>query len=212
MNGIDTAGGTQPRIRLTGILIENGHLLIVRQRRRRHTNWNLPGGQLEAGETVAAGLTRELFEETGLAVEVGELLYVTDRFRGQGRQDVDLAFEVRPAGGIDAPYALCKAHANDAGEIDGIMLAPIPLLTTFGFGPCFVELARNEFPGRGTYRGDFHEFYGSGPADAREGKDGMGDVRRSEGEPGDPTHCSARYRPGPAHCAPRHKAAPSCCI
>ena len=59
-----------PRIRLTGILVEDGKVLLVKEVLRERSRWNLPGGSLEPGETIEAGLIRELREETGLAVRV----------------------------------------------------------------------------------------------------------------------------------------------
>ncbi len=59
-----------PRIRLTGILVEDGKVLLVKEVLRERSRWNLPGGGLEPGETIEAGLIRELREETGLAVRV----------------------------------------------------------------------------------------------------------------------------------------------
>ena len=41
--------------------------------------WSLPGGALEIGETLAAGVAREMLEETGLVVEVSAVLEVFDR-------------------------------------------------------------------------------------------------------------------------------------
>lgn len=36
--------------------------------------WSIPGGRIEPGETDAEALVREMFEETGLAVEAGRLV------------------------------------------------------------------------------------------------------------------------------------------
>lgn len=41
--------------------------------------WSLPGGVLETGETLAQGVCREVFEETGLVVEPVRLFEVFER-------------------------------------------------------------------------------------------------------------------------------------
>jgi 8-oxo-dGTP diphosphatase len=60
------------------IFDERGQLLVL------DNQWNgkhdLPGGGLEVWELAAAGLAREVWEETGLEVEIGEMILADDEF------------------------------------------------------------------------------------------------------------------------------------
>src|SRR6266436_3757704 len=41
--------------------------------------WTLPGGKVKRGESLVKAIRRELYEETGLRVQIGSLLGVLDR-------------------------------------------------------------------------------------------------------------------------------------
>jgi 8-oxo-dGTP diphosphatase len=70
------------RVRCVGAIVHDagGRLLVIR---RGHPPgeglWSLPGGRVEAGESDAAAVARELAEETGLRVEVGRLVGRVER-------------------------------------------------------------------------------------------------------------------------------------
>jgi ADP-ribose pyrophosphatase YjhB (NUDIX family) len=56
-----------------------GVVLVKRRFEPLAGHWSLPGGLLELGETLVEGVAREMREETGLIVEVGDVLEVFDR-------------------------------------------------------------------------------------------------------------------------------------
>ncbi len=53
-------------------------LLVQRGKPPRQDTWSLPGGRQEWGETVAEAAMREVFEETGLEIEVRDVVAVVD--------------------------------------------------------------------------------------------------------------------------------------
>lgn len=61
---------------VAGVLQDGGEVLCARRGPsdlpHLDCKWEFPGGKLEAGETHAAALARELQEELGIQVEVGE--------------------------------------------------------------------------------------------------------------------------------------------
>jgi ADP-ribose pyrophosphatase YjhB (NUDIX family) len=56
-----------------------GVVLIRRRFEPLAGEWSLPGGAIEAGETLDAAVAREVREETGLVVTVGPLITALDR-------------------------------------------------------------------------------------------------------------------------------------
>ncbi len=68
-------------VRVAAVVVRDGRVLLARHEKRGESYWVLPGGAVEPGETVAEALVRELREEAGLEIEVGELLFVNDGYR-----------------------------------------------------------------------------------------------------------------------------------
>lgn len=69
-----------PLIGVGAIIIEHDRIVLVKRAQAPlRGEWSIPGGVLEVGETLRQAAVREALEETGLRVEVGELLGVYDR-------------------------------------------------------------------------------------------------------------------------------------
>ena len=65
---------TGPQIAIGAIVIHDDALLMVQRAQEPGKGlWSLPGGRVEQGEYLADALRREVLEETGLVVDVGEL-------------------------------------------------------------------------------------------------------------------------------------------
>jgi ADP-ribose pyrophosphatase YjhB (NUDIX family) len=61
---------TEPRIRVSALLRWQGRILLCRQEKPGKEYWLLPGGGVDAGETLIEALRRELREELGVEADV----------------------------------------------------------------------------------------------------------------------------------------------
>ncbi len=94
-----------------GALVKLGDkvLLVKRAHAPNMGLWAIPGGKVEHGESLTHAVVRELEEETGLKVKVGELLCVVESL-SEGYHYVILDFWAEPVGGQ-------LRSASDAKEV-----------------------------------------------------------------------------------------------
>ena len=75
--GVDYIG-----VGVGAILVDSQGRLFLAKRGEKAKNergcWEFPGGSVEFGETLAAALKREMLEEYGVEIAVGDLLDVVD--------------------------------------------------------------------------------------------------------------------------------------
>jgi 8-oxo-dGTP diphosphatase len=84
------------------VLDEQGRVLLFRHTYRPFAPWGLPSGLLKPNESPAEAIEREVREETGLMVEVVEILELR---AGNNPQRVDVWLRCRSLGGSARPSA-----------------------------------------------------------------------------------------------------------
>lgn len=108
-------------------MVDDERLLLVR---RGHGpaagTWAVPGGRVEAGETLAEAVVRELTEETGVEGVCGELVGVMELVDEPEGHFVVLDFQVTALEAVDPVPGDDAAEARwvPLGEVTGFSLAP----------------------------------------------------------------------------------------
>ncbi len=84
------------RIRAAGLVIDGDKILLVEHNHHGSVWWGPPGGGFEAEDaSTVETVKRELHEETGLSVDVGELFYVREFYeRHSGAYHVELFYRI----------------------------------------------------------------------------------------------------------------------
>ena len=97
---MDRAG--RRRVPCVGAIVRDAdRLLLVRRGTEPGRGlWSVPGGRVEAGETLAEAVVRELAEETGIEGVCGEMLGWVERI-GEDHHFVILDFRVEVLEGTD---------------------------------------------------------------------------------------------------------------
>jgi 8-oxo-dGTP diphosphatase len=108
------------------VIVHEGRLLLVlRGRDPGRGLWSVPGGRVEAGESLEQACEREVLEETGLTVVVGVLLGRVERPGLEGTTYVidDLACTV-----VGRSDIVAGDDADDARWVSRAELVSLPLV------------------------------------------------------------------------------------
>ncbi len=132
---------SQPVVGVGAVILHEGRVLLARRGNPPLAGeWSIPGGKLELGEKLRAGLEREVQEETGLMVEAHELLDVFDSIftDAEGRTEyhyvlVDFLCHLRA--GVAAP-------ASDASELAWVAPGDLDF---YGLRPATIGVIRKAF-------------------------------------------------------------------
>lgn len=129
------------RISVRGIVLHEGKLLCVRLKPYKGSlregaeaatdYWCLPGGGLEDGEALVAGVTREMVEETGVNPVVGNLLYIQQFIHGE-KDYIEFFFHITNSQDyLDIDLSKSTHGAEEIAEIGFIDPAGLYVLPKF---------------------------------------------------------------------------------
>lgn len=81
------------RVRVCGIVIREGRLLLIAHRKGGDVYWLLPGGGVRYGETLLQALAREFREELGAEITAFRFAFLCDSIEPRGKRHIlNIAF------------------------------------------------------------------------------------------------------------------------
>jgi len=102
-----------PVVGVGGVVIHEGRALLIKRGSEPLKNqWSIPGGTLELGESIQEGVRRELREETGIEVRVGELIEVFDRIFRDAAGEIQYHFVI-----VDYLCEKISGEASPASDV-----------------------------------------------------------------------------------------------
>jgi acetyl-CoA carboxylase carboxyl transferase subunit beta len=129
----------QPTPGVGAVIIEDGRMLLIRRGRGAYLgHWAVPGGRQRRGETMREAVVREVHEETGLTVEVGDPLWagdIMDDDQPPAYHYTVVDFAATPTGGrLEAGDDAAEVRWVSMGDVRSMPLTPtmIDLLDRLG--------------------------------------------------------------------------------
>lgn len=111
-----------PKVAVAGLLLQDNKVMLVqRSNDPFRGNWTLPAGFVDAGEDPRKALQRECLEETGLIVQVTDLLDVVAGAEHARGADILIVYRVEASSGsLNA--------GDDAAQVEFFALDQLPSL------------------------------------------------------------------------------------
>ena len=121
----------RPFLAVSAAIVRDGHVLVVRRARPPANGlFSLPGGVVEAGETLHEAVKREVMEETSIAIEPVALAGFRETISRDGDDRVERHFVILPfaarwiAGEPRLNDEISEARWVRPSELEGLPTTP----------------------------------------------------------------------------------------
>ena len=140
--------GERFTVRAAGVCVRDDHVLL-------HTAegigfWALPGGRGEFGEQTADTVQREMWEETGLEVTVGDLLWMMENFfayyEGKAFHELGFYYRMMLPEGFPSPSEQSEFYGAEEDKPLTFRWFPVADLEDVRLFPTYFRHALRELP------------------------------------------------------------------
>src|SRR5579875_1434150 len=115
----DSQEGRMPaRVKVHAVIWVGERVVVDTAQRQGETHLRLPGGRVKERESVTDALHREVLEEIGVEVKIGELLLAAEVVSGARIQDIELVFQAT----LKDPDAAGHLELVDPGDPSATVL------------------------------------------------------------------------------------------
>jgi 8-oxo-dGTP diphosphatase len=120
--GTGETGQRRPTVRVSGIAVADGRVLLVRQQRGESGYWLLPGGGVRFAESFEVALAREFAEETGLSVRPHRVVALAESISPDPKEYAKHVVHVVMDVAIDSDQT--EETVSDAAILDCAWMSP----------------------------------------------------------------------------------------
>lgn len=109
------------RVKVRAVICVGDQIVVHSASRRGVSHVTLPGGRVNERESVTDALRREVREELGIEIKVGDLMFAAEVVSGTRRQDVELIFAAEVAAVPHTPLTLVDPRDPDIAVLPPIL-------------------------------------------------------------------------------------------
>ncbi|MCL2025352.1 MAG: NUDIX domain-containing protein [Leptospirales bacterium] len=114
------------RIRVGGIILQDGKMLLIAHQKDGGIYWLLPGGGVAFGENLKDALKREFLEELNVDVNVDDIAFLSDSIAPSGeRHIINICFQCAHVSGEYVTGKDARLHGFGFFDADEIALLKI---------------------------------------------------------------------------------------